>query len=133
MSIDAAAKQPGIALKPPGASTLAPAPAPAPIDPKIKKTAADFETMVIGQMLAPMFEALETNGPFGGGDGEAMFRPMLIDQYAKSMAKAGGIGIADEVAREMMRMQAGASAPAPAPNAAPAPAPAKGDDDAAGR
>lgn len=86
-------------------STLAPA-APKPeIDPKIKKAAAEFESMVIAQMLQPMFEALDSDGMFGGGTGERMFRPMLVDQYAQAMSKAGGIGIAQSVAEEMMRMQ----------------------------
>ena len=94
-----------------GDSTLAPL-APKPeIDPKIKKTASEFESMVLSQLLQPMFEALDSDGIGGGGSGERMFRPLLIDQYAQTMAKAGGIGIAEEVAREMMRLQGGATAP----------------------
>ncbi len=34
-----------------------------------------------------------------------MFRPMLVEQYANSIAKAGGVGIADSIIRELQRMQ----------------------------
>jgi Rod binding domain-containing protein len=34
-----------------------------------------------------------------------MFRPMLIDQYAQAIQHAGGIGIADQIVRELNRMQ----------------------------
>jgi Rod binding domain-containing protein len=87
------------------ASTLAPKAAQAQPSPAIKKVADEFEAMMLSQMLAPMFESLKTDGEFGGGAGEEMFRPMLVEQYAKGVAKAGGIGLSDSIAREIMRMQ----------------------------
>ncbi len=48
-----------------------------------------------------MFEGLSTDGLGGGGVGEEMFRPMLIDQYAQAIQHAGGIGIADQIVREL--------------------------------
>ena len=62
---------------------------------------------MIGQMLQPMFNGLDADGMFGGGEAEKMFRPMLVEEYAKAMSKNGGIGIADSVAREMMKLQMG--------------------------
>ena len=67
--------------------------------------AQQFERMFIAEMLRPMFEGIETDGPFGGGNAEATFRPMLIDQYADAIAKGGGVGIADSVLKEILRMQ----------------------------
>lgn len=67
--------------------------------------ARQFERMFIAEMLAPMFQGLETDGPFGGGRAEATFRPMLLDQYADAIARGGGIGIADSVLKEILRMQ----------------------------
>jgi Rod binding domain-containing protein len=61
--------------------------------------------MFIAEMLGPMFEGLETDGPFGGGNAEATFRPMLIDQYAEAIAKGGGVGIAESVLKEILKMQ----------------------------
>jgi Rod binding domain-containing protein len=70
-----------------------------------KAVAEQFERMFISEMLAPMFQGIETDGPMGGGNAEATFRPMLIDQYADAIAKGGGIGIADSVLKEILRMQ----------------------------
>jgi len=67
--------------------------------------AQQFERMFIAEMLQPMFAGLETDGPFGGGNAEATFRPMLLDQYADAIARGGGIGIADSVLKEILRMQ----------------------------
>lgn len=67
--------------------------------------AQQFERMFIAEMLGPMFQGIETDGPFGGGNAEATFRPMLIDQYADAIAKGGGVGIADSVLKEILKMQ----------------------------
>lgn len=84
---------------------------------EIRRTAESFEAMFLAQMLAPMFEGLSTDGEFGGGAGERAFRPMLIEEYGKAIMRAGGVGVADAVAREMMRLQ-GVDPPAPAPSLA---------------
>lgn len=67
--------------------------------------AREFERMFIAEMLQPMFAGLETDGPFGGGSAEEAFRPMLIDHYAKSVAAGGGVGVADAVLKEILRLQ----------------------------
>jgi len=41
----------------------------------------------------------------GGGEGEATWRSFLIDAMAKQAVKAGGIGLADTVMSEMLKMQ----------------------------
>ena len=65
-----------------------------------------FESMFISQMLKPMFDTLPTDGMFGGGQGEEMFRSMLVENYAKEMANHGnGIGIASSVAHTLLRAQ----------------------------
>lgn len=70
-----------------------------------RRVAEDFEAMFVAQMLRPIFEGIETDGPFGGGAAERAFRPLLIDEYAKEMTASGGIGIADQVYTEILRMQ----------------------------
>ena len=67
--------------------------------------AQQFERMFISEMLQPMFSGIETDGMFGGGNAESTFRPMLLDQYADAIAKGGGVGIADSVLKEILRMQ----------------------------
>lgn len=71
----------------------------------IKKTAMEFEAMYLSQMLRPMFESIETDGPFGGGSAEKMWKSLQIDEYGKAVSNAGGVGIADAVMREMIMMQ----------------------------
>ncbi len=70
-----------------------------------RHVAQQVERMFIAEMLGPMFQGIETDGPFGGGNAEATFRPMLLDQYADAIAKGGGIGIADSVMKEILKMQ----------------------------
>jgi flagellar protein FlgJ len=69
------------------------------------KTAEDFEAFFLGQMLQPMFNGLEAEAPFGGGHAEKIWRTMMVDEMGKAMAEAGGIGIADQVQREILRLQ----------------------------
>ncbi len=71
----------------------------------IHEKAREFEAMFVTQMLKPMFDTLKTDGMFGGGQGEETYRGLLVDEYGKEIARAGGIGIADSIARQMILMQ----------------------------
>jgi Rod binding domain-containing protein len=71
----------------------------------IAKTAKDFEASFLSSMLGQMFQGLDTSGPFGGGQGEEMFRSVLMDAFGKQITKAGGVGVAASVQREMLKMQ----------------------------
>jgi len=73
---------------------------------KIEQTARDFETQFLGVMFSQMFEGVgDGAGVFGGGPGEAIFKSFLTDAMAKQVTKAGGVGIAAAVSREMLKMQ----------------------------
>lgn len=76
---------------------------------KIDEAAQKFEAVFLTQMLKPMFEDLKPDPVFGGGQGEEVFQGMMLEQYGKIMAERGGIGIADHVRTEMIRMQAEAN------------------------
>jgi len=71
------------------------------------KVAEDFEAMFVSQMLTPMFAGLDAEGEFDGGSAELSYRGMLVNEYGKSIAKAGGIGLAGPVKAELIRMQEG--------------------------
>ena len=88
-------------------ATSAPAPAPAITGnaAKAAKAAKDYEGVFIAQLLGSMFEGIPTGGMFGGGPGEAMFRSLLVDQYAKSMTDQGGFGLATRMKTELLRHQ----------------------------
>lgn len=73
---------------------------------KAWQAAQRFEAVALGQFLAPMFETVDRTGSlFGGGAGEAVWRPMLVQQMAQQVAAQGGLGLAMPVFREMLRMQ----------------------------
>ena len=115
---------PGPALPPPATSLPRLQPA-GPAPEAMRRVAQDFEAQALGALLQPIFATLPTDGAFGGGAAEAQWRPMLVDAFGKSMARSGGVGIAEAVLRDMLRVQAAASAlPAAGPEAAVAAAPA---------
>lgn len=70
-----------------------------------RRAAEDFESVFVSQMMEPMFQGLKTDGMFGGGSGEGVFRSLMIQEVGKEIAAGGGIGIADAVYGEMLRMQ----------------------------
>ena len=53
-----------------------------------------------------MTNGLKGEGPFGDTPGTGVWRSMLTEQYSKSFAKAGGIGISKDVYRELILQQA---------------------------
>jgi len=72
---------------------------------KARATAQDFEAVFLNSMFQHMFTGIEGDGPFGGTGATGVWRSMLTDQYARSFAKAGGIGIADQVYRSLIKHQ----------------------------
>lgn len=79
-------------------------PPPAPTV-RMRETAEAFEASFLAQMLKPMFDGLKTDGMFGGGQGEETWRGFMIEAMAKQTVQAGGIGLADQVVAQMLKMQ----------------------------
>ena len=52
-----------------------------------------------------MFAGIRTDGTFGGGQGENVYRSMMMQEYGKVVAKGSGIGIADSVYRSILQIQ----------------------------
>jgi len=72
----------------------------------LRKAATDFEAMAIGQLLAPIFDTVDTaHGLFGGGDAEKTWKPMLVAEFGKHIAAHGGLGLAAPILAAMIRMQ----------------------------
>lgn len=84
---------------------LQPAAPPTVVTARMRETADQFEASFLAQMMRPMFEGLKTDGPFGGGQGEETWRSFMLDAMAKQTVKAGGVGLADQVVAQMLRMQ----------------------------
>lgn len=72
---------------------------------RMRETAEAFEASFLSQMLKPMFESLSTEAPFGGGEAEGTWRGFLVEAMARQTVKAGGIGLADQVVAQMLKMQ----------------------------
>lgn len=70
-----------------------------------RAAAVEFEQFFLAQMLEYMFAGIPTDGPFGGGNGESIFRSLLNNEYAGNISRAGGVGIADAVLKEILRLQ----------------------------
>ncbi len=70
-----------------------------------KRVAQEFEAMFLSEMLSPVFESVDTDGLFGGGEGEKIFRSLMVQEYGKAIAQSGGVGIAESVQREILKMQ----------------------------
>jgi len=71
----------------------------------IAATAQSFESSFLSIMMQQMFEGVDVSAPFGGGSGEAMFKSFMTDAIAKEVTKAGGVGVTDVVAKEMLKLQ----------------------------
>jgi len=85
-------------------ATLPPA-APPAVAARMRETAEQFEASFLSQMLKPMFEGLSTEAPFGGGEAEGTWRGFLVEAMAKQAVRGGGIGLADQVVAQMLKMQ----------------------------
>jgi flagellar protein FlgJ len=72
---------------------------------KAREAAVEFESVFLNNMFSQMFTSIDGDGPFGGGGKAGVWRSFLTDEYAKTFAKAGGIGIADHVYRSLLAQQ----------------------------
>ena len=76
---------------------------------KAKATATDFEAMFLNSMFSQMTSGIKGEGPFGDTPGTGVWRSMLTEQYSKNFAKAGGVGISNDVYRTLILQQANRS------------------------
>ncbi|MEZ5823662.1 MAG: rod-binding protein [Geminicoccaceae bacterium] len=73
-------------------------------DAKLQAAAEEFEAVFLAQVLRGLSTGLEDSGPLADGDSDP-FADMLQQEYAKLISKSGGVGIADAVLQEMLKMQ----------------------------
>ena len=82
------------------ATTLSPA-----IQAKARAAAVDFEGVFLNSMFQQMFTGTDGDGPMGGSGALKVWRSFLTDEYAKTFAKNGGIGIATHVYDQILKLQ----------------------------
>ena len=67
--------------------------------------AVDFEAMFLSSMFQQMFTDIGKEGPLGNGPGAGVWRSFLTTEFGKSIAKSGGVGIANQVYKSLMAHQ----------------------------
>lgn len=72
---------------------------------KAKEAAEEFEAVFIAEMMKPMFEGISTDGMFGGGKGEEVFRGILLQEYGKMIAHTGSVGLSSQIKDAIIQMQ----------------------------
>ncbi len=70
-----------------------------------RQVAEQFEGIFINQMLSGMFEGIGDEDTFNGGFAEETYRGLMTETYADTIAKSGGIGLADNIMRELIGLQ----------------------------
>lgn len=88
-----------------------------PAKAKAKKQADDFETMFLEQVTERLAASADTEseGPLGeNGTGGGIYRSQLTQEYAKQIQRAGGIGLSDQIMRDLLKVQEQSSAAAQA-------------------
>ncbi len=78
---------------------------------KARAMSEDFEAMFLNSMFSQMTTGLKGEGPFGDTPGTGVWRSMLTEQYSRSFAKAGGVGVSDAVFRALIMQQASQTKP----------------------
>jgi len=86
-------------------SPLAAAPKPTTDAAKAAAAAKEYEGVFISQFLGSMFSGIKTDGVTGGGEGEEMFRSLMINEYGKSLEQRGGFGLAAKMQAELLKHQ----------------------------
>lgn len=73
---------------------------------RLYKQAKDLEGVFLNTLTKEMFSSIKTDSEsFGGGFGEETWRGMQAEQFANSLAEQGGIGLADALMPDLLRMQ----------------------------
>jgi peptidoglycan hydrolase FlgJ len=72
---------------------------------KAKDAAQNFESMFLNNMFQQMMTHIDGEGPFGGSGALKIWRSFMTEQYAKSFAKAGGIGLAPKIYDALLKHQ----------------------------
>ncbi|WP_204276779.1 rod-binding protein, partial [Klebsiella aerogenes] len=65
-----------------------------------------FEKMFLEQSFDRIAKSEGTEGPLGeNGTGGDVWRSMLTKEYASEVVKSGGVGISDQIYKQMLQMQ----------------------------
>jgi len=66
-----------------------------------RRIAAEFESILLTQMLNTMQSTVEKSGLLDGGPAEESYREMLNQAVAAEIARRGGLGLAEQIAHQI--------------------------------
>ena len=73
---------------------------------KLHKQAVELEGVFLTTLMKEMFSSIDTSeASFGGGFAEETWRGMQAEQFAAALADTGGIGLADQMMSDLLRLQ----------------------------
>lgn len=73
---------------------------------KLHKQAVDLEGVFLNTLMKEMFSSIDTSEEsFGGGFAEETWRGIQAEQFATALAEKGGIGLADNLMSDLLRLQ----------------------------
>jgi len=81
------------------------APKPTGSDAKADWAAKEYESIFVSQFLGSMFSGIQTDSLTGGGQGEEMFRSLMINEYGKAFEQRGGFGLAAQMKAQLLKHQ----------------------------
>ena len=87
------------------ASPLAAAPKATGDAAKADAASKEYESVFISQFLGSMFAGIKSDGITGGGQGEEMFRSLMVNEYGKALEQRGGFGLAAHMKAELLKHQ----------------------------
>lgn len=70
---------------------------------EVEKAAVQFEAMLVKQMLGAMWQSVPKEGLLSGSNEEEIFRDMLNEALAETVAKSQGIGIKAVIRGELQK------------------------------
>ena len=77
-----------------------------PVYQKLHKQAVELEGVFLTTLTKEMFSSIDTSEEsFGGGFAEETWRGMQAEQFAGALAEKGGIGLADQLMSDLLRLQ----------------------------
>lgn len=73
---------------------------------RLHKQAVELEGVFLNTLMKEMFSSIDTDeNSFGGGFAEETWRGMQAEQFANVVAEKGGIGLADQMMGDLLRLQ----------------------------
>ena len=72
---------------------------------RLRATAHEVESIFLSHMLKTMRQASGTSGAPLTGTGQRVYQEMMDEHLGRTLAKSGGLGLADMLVRDILRRQ----------------------------